>query len=139
MSKIRFKYAISPTNYQVELMKTKENSRKVNSPTLRKLFQDSAVAKLLDFLTLYKDFDYSKVEISRNSGVAWKTLYRIWPLLEKYDLIVETRRIGRATMFKLNTENPIAKALWELALHITKYDADKIVEKELKKEIKVPA
>jgi len=38
-------------------------------------------------------------------------------------------------MFKLNTENPIAKALWELALQIAKYDADKIV----KKEIKVPA
>jgi len=118
-------------------MKTKENSREANPPTLRKLFQDSAVAKLLDFLTLYKDFDYSKVEISRNSGVAWKTLYRIWPLLKRYDLVVETRRIGRAIMFKLNTENPVAKALWELALQIAKYDADKIVEKELKKEIKV--
>lgn len=135
MSKIKFKYAISLTNYWVEPMKTKENSREANPPTLHKLFQDSAVAKLLDFLTLYKDFDYSKVEMSRNSGVAWKTLYRIWPLLKKYDLIVETRRIGRATMFKLNTENPVAKALWELALQIAKHDADKIVEKE----IKVPA
>jgi len=120
-------------------MKTKE-AEEANPPTLRRLFNDSAIAKLLDFLTLYKEFDYSKVEISRNSGVAWKTLYRVWPILEKYNLIVETRRIGRATMFKLNTENPIAKALWELAFQIAKYDTDKIVREELKKEaVKVPA
>lgn len=118
-------------------MKTKKYSEEANPPALRKLFQDSAVAKLLDFLTLYKDFDFSKTEISRNSGVAWKTLYRAWPLLEKYGLVVETRRIGRATMFKLNTDNPIAKAMWEFAFQISKYDVDKIVKEELKKEIKV--
>lgn len=111
-------------------MESREDFEEANPPTLRKLFQDSAVAKLLDFLTLYRDFDYSKTEISRNSGVAWKTLYRIWPLLEKYGLVVETRRVGRATMFKLNIENPVAKALWELAFQVAKYDADKIVKEE---------
>jgi len=119
-------------------MKANE-AAEANPPTLRKLFDDSAVAKLLDFLTLYKEFDYSKIEISRNSGVAWKTLYRVWPLLEKYNLITKTRRIGRATMFKLNTENPIAKALWELAFQIAKHETNKIVQEELKKEtIKIP-
>jgi len=120
-------------------MKPKENPEEANPPALHKLFKDSAVAKLLDFLTLYKDFDYSKVEISRNSGVAWKTLYRVWPLLEKYGLVVETRRIGRATMFKLNTENPIAKSMWEFAFQISKYDVDKTVTEEMKKTVKVPA
>jgi hypothetical protein len=120
-------------------VKPKEKFEEANPPALRKLFQDSAVARLLDFLTLYKDFDYSKVEISRNSGVAWKTLYRAWPVLEKYGLVVETRRIGRATMFKLSTENPIAKSMWELAFQISKYDADKTVTENLKKTVKVPA
>ena len=67
--------------------------------------KDSAVAKLLDFLTLYRDFDYSKVEICRNSGVAWKTLFRIWPLMEEYGLVVETRWVGRAVMYKVNVES----------------------------------
>jgi len=120
-------------------MNSQEDFEEANPPTLRKLFQDSGVAKLLDFLTLYKNFDYSKTEISRNSGVAWKTLYRIWPLLEKYGLVVKTRKIGRATMFKLNTENPVAKAVWELAFQIAKYDVDKSVEEELKKLKKVVA
>ena len=118
----------------------KKVSRETNPPSLRKLFGDSAVAKVLDFLTLYQGFDYSKVEICRNSGVAWKTLYRIWPLLEKYELVMLTRRIGRATLFTLNLENPISKALAELGFQIAKHDADKIVKEELAKApIEVPA
>jgi len=139
MSKIKFKYVILLTNRRYKHMKPKEKSEEANPPALRKLFQDSAVAKVLDFLTLYKDFDYSKVEISRNSGVAWKTLYRVWPLIEKYDLVVETRRIGRAIMFKLNTENPVAKSMWEFAFQISKYDVDKAAKEDLKNTVKVPA
>ena len=61
----------------------KDEIAEANPPTLQKLFEDSSIAKLLDFLTLYKDFDYPKTEISRNSGVSWKTLYRLWPILGK--------------------------------------------------------
>jgi len=118
-------------------------SKEANPPSLQKLFGDSAIAKILDFLTLYRDFDYPKTEISRNSGVAWKTLYRIWPLLEKYGLVVKTREIGRAQMYRLNKESPIAKALNELAFQIASHDVDKIAAEEMAKEkkmkIKVPA
>ena len=99
----------------------KDEITEANPPTLQKLFEDSSIAKLLDFLTLYRDFDYPKTEISRNSGVSWKTLYRLWPLLEKYDLVIKTRQIGRATLYKLNTESPIAKALNKLALEIATF------------------
>ena len=99
----------------------KDESVQANPPTLQKLFEDSSIARLLDFLTLYRDFDYPKTEISRNSGVSWKTLYRLWPLLEKYGLVIKTRQIGRATLYKLNTESPIAKALNKLALEIATF------------------
>jgi hypothetical protein len=123
-------------------MDRKEYVKEENPPTLQKLFGDSSIAKILDYLTLFKSFDYSKTEISKNSGVAWKTLYRIWPILEKYGLVVRTRQIGRAELYKLNEENPIAKALSELAFQIAKYDVQKIVVEERAKEkdkIKVPA
>jgi predicted transcriptional regulator len=123
-------------------MYKKENAKEENPPTLQKLFGDSSIAKILDYLTLFKSFDYPKTEISKNSGVAWKTLYRIWPTLEKYGLVVRTRQIGRAELYKLNEENPIAKALNELAFHIAKYDAQKIAAEEKAKEkdeIKVSA
>src|SRR4030043_1170420 len=99
----------------------KDEIAEANPPTLQKLFADSSIAKLLDFLTLYKDFDYPKTEISRNSGVSWKTLYRLWPFLEKYNLVVKNRQIGRATLFKLNPENPIAQALNKLTLETGAY------------------
>lgn len=123
-------------------MNKKEDAKEENPPTLQKLFGDSSIAKILDYLTLFKTFDYPKTEISKNSGVAWKTLYRIWPTLEKYDLVVKTRQIGRAELYKLNEENPIAKALNELAFQIAKHDAQKIAAEEkakLKERIKVPA
>src|SRR3990170_2502817 len=110
----------------------KDEIAEANPPTLQKLFEDSSIAKLLDFLTLYKDFDYPKTEISKNSGVSWKTLYRLWPLLEKYNLVAKTRQIGRATLYKLNTENPIAQALNKLALETAAFD----VNEELKRQTK---
>jgi hypothetical protein len=111
----------------------KKEIAEANPPTLQKLFKDSSIAKLLDFLTLYKDFDYSKTEISNNSGVSWKTLYHLWPLLEKYNLVVKTRQIGRATLYKLNVENPIAQALNKLALETATFD----ITEEMTQQIKV--
>jgi hypothetical protein len=115
--------------------KTDKNEiEEANPPTLQKLFADSSIAKLLDFLTLYKDFDYPKTEISRNSGVSWKTLYRLWPLLEKYNLVVKTRQIGRATLFKLNTENPIAQALNKLALETAAFGVNEELTRQTKEQ-----
>ena len=112
----------------------KDEIAEVNPPTLQKLFEDSSIAKLLDFFTLYRDFDYPKTEISRNSGVSWKTLYRLWPLLEKYNLVVKTRQIGRATLYKLNTENPIAQALNKLALETAAFGVNEELTRQTKEQ-----
>ena len=110
----------------------KDEITEINPPTLQKLFEDSSIAKLLDFLTLYKNFDYTKTEISKNSGVSWKTLYRLWALLEKYNLVIKTRQIGRATLYKLNTESPIAVALNKLALEIAAFGIDDEISRQAK-------
>ncbi|MCW4017128.1 MAG: hypothetical protein NWF00_00355 [Candidatus Bathyarchaeota archaeon] len=118
----------------MEIKIKKDESGEANPPTLQKLFTDSSVAKLLDFLTLYRDFDYPKTEISKNSGVSWKTLFRIWPVLEEYKIVVKTRQIGRATLYKLNPDSEIAKTLHTLALEVAAFDAEKIAEEEIEKE-----
>jgi len=122
----------------------KDEIAEANPPTLQKLFEDSSIAKLLDFLTLYRDFDYPKTEISKNSGVSWKTLYRLWPILAKYNLVIKTRQIGRATLYKLNTENPIAQALNKLTLEIAAFGvtaelALQAKEKKTRKTEPIPA
>ncbi len=110
-----------------------------NPPTLRRIFGDSAVARLLDYLTLYRGIDSSKTEISKNSGVAWKTMWRIWPILESYDLVRETKRIGRARMFTLNADSPVVKALNDLAFQIAKHDNQAILKRENQVLVKIPA
>src|SRR4030066_1533998 len=112
----------------------KNEITEANPTTLQKLFEDSSIAKLLDFLTLYRDFDYPKTEISKNSGVSWKTLYRLWPILEKYNLVIKTRQIGRATLYKLNTESPIAKALNKLALEIATLHVNEELARQTKEQ-----
>ena len=56
----------------------------------------------------------SLTDISENSNIGWTTLHRIWDKLEKFELVIFTREIGRAKLFKLNEENQSVKALIRL-------------------------
>ena len=106
-----------------------------NPPTLQKLLGDSAIIKVLDFLTLNRRLDYSKADIARYSEIGWKTLFRVFPLLEKYELVKMTRRVGRAQLYRLNMDKPIAKTLSQLALQIADFDNDPLIKEQLKNEI----
>lgn len=117
----------------------KEAVNEGNPPTLQRIFGDSAIARLLDYLTLYRGMDFPKTEISKNAGIAWKTMWRLWPILERYDLVKETKRIGRAKMFTLNMESPIVKSLNDLAFHIAKHDNQPMLKQERQILVKVKA
>lgn len=100
-------------------------SRKEILP-LERLFQNRSIAKTLDFLSLYHTYDYSKTDISREAGVEWKTLLnRVIPTLEKYDLIQQTRTIGRAQLYRANMENPLMKIIRQLQIEIATHDNQK--------------
>ena len=89
-------------------------------------FGEYPLIKVLDFLLENKSFDYSKKEICRQTGVSWNTLELFWSKLEKDGLIIFTRQIGRASMFKLNSTNAIAKKLIELDDFLIKQSFDKL-------------
>lgn len=81
-------------------------------------FGDSPYIRILDFLIQGHMFDYSMTEIARGAGVGWGTFTKIWASLLEKKIIVQTRTIGNAKLFKLNLENPIVQKLvkfdWEL-------------------------
>ena len=77
----------------------------------REALGNSPVIKVLDFLIEGRDLDYSLTDIAENSNIGWTTLHRIWDNLLKYKLVVATREIGRAKLFKLNLDNPTVKEL----------------------------
>ena len=69
------------------------------------------INKILDFLIVFKNFDYSKKDIARNSHVSYATLKYLWSNLEQREIIRLTRTIGKAKLYKLNFNNPIVKQL----------------------------
>jgi hypothetical protein len=61
--------------------------------------------RILDFLIVSQEFDYSLRDIARFSRVGYTTLKKLKNELVKEKWIVLTRTIGRAKMYKLNVSN----------------------------------
>ncbi|GAI10300.1 unnamed protein product, partial [marine sediment metagenome] len=59
-------------------------------------------------------FDYPLTEIAKNSGVSYSTLQTFWDKLEKNNIIIKTRRVGKSDLYKLNTNNPAVQQLIKL-------------------------
>ena len=86
--------------------------------------------KVLDFLIQGREFDYSMTDIANGSHVGWTSFTRAWKELEKRKAIVQTRNIGRAKLFKLNTEDPTVQKLIKLHWEIIKTETDKMLSKK---------
>lgn len=95
---------------------------------LKFLGRDNPIIRVIDFLIDNQAFDYSKTEISKEIGISRTTLLKIWKTLEDLGIVVETRRVGRAKMYKLNKKNPIVQKLIELDNVISEYYAKKFAE-----------
>lgn len=99
-------------------------------------FGDSPLVRMLNFLILGKDFDYSMTEIAEGAGVGWTSFTRAWKILVEKNAVVQTRTIGKAKLFKLNTNDPTIKKLVRLHWEIIKEETNKAFAT---KEIQVEA
>ena len=86
---------------------------------------DSPTIRVLDYLLTERDLDFSITDMAKNAGIGRTTLYRIWNDLIKNKIIVPTRVIGKAKLYKLNKDNFVIKKLIEID--------DKLILEELKK------
>ena len=95
---------------------------------------DSPTVRVLDYLVTERDLDFSITDMAKNSGIGRSTLYRIWDDLIKNKIIVPTRIIGKAKLYKLNTESKAIKKLIEIDDALLLEDLKKRSERQ---EIKV--
>ena len=85
--------------------------------------------RILQYLIEGRAFDYTLTDML-NAGVSWGTLNQLTPELLRLNIIIKTRKIGRATLYKLNQENLMAEQLTNLY--------DQLILQELhKKEQKI--
>ena len=75
---------------------------------------DTPKIRILNYLIKYRGLDYSMSDIARNSKVGWATLGRLWKEFVGLRIVVPTREIGKAKLFKLNEENEAVAKLIEV-------------------------
>ncbi len=61
--------------------------------------------KVLDFLIIAQDFDYSLKDIAKYSNVSYPCIKQLKKELVKDRWITLTRKVGKAQMYKLNIKN----------------------------------
>lgn len=76
--------------------------------------------RILDHIITMKDFDYSISDISKISGIGFKTTLNVVHKLEDQGVLKRTRQIGNAIMYKLNPDSAQAKSISKLAFEIAK-------------------
>ncbi len=74
----------------------------------------SPMMKVMDYLITEREIDFSITDMAENAGIGRATLYRIWESLMKNKIILHTRDIGKAKLFKLNMEDDKIKKLIEI-------------------------
>ena len=84
------------------------------------IFGDSPILKVLDFLIINEDFDYSMTDIAAYSGVGYSTLKLFWAKLEESKIVKQTRIVGKAKMYRLNFDNSVVKKFRDFYWETTK-------------------
>jgi DNA-binding transcriptional regulator GbsR (MarR family) len=92
---------------------------------LESIFQNGP-ARVLDFLILNQNFDYSAAEISRITGIPLRTVQRVLPHLVQKELVKETGKIGNTRMYIINSKSELSELLRQYVLARINIDIDKI-------------
>ena len=63
--------------------------------------------RIWSFLIVHSEYDYSMKDIARYSKIGYTTLKEIWKEFKEKKIVVQTRAVGKAKMYRLNLKNPV--------------------------------
>ena len=89
-----------------------------------------STSKVLDFMITFSEWDYSITDIAKNSGLSFKTGFDEVKKLETQGVLVRSRTVGKAIMYKLNKEATQTQSIMKLAFDVAKKRAAKLEIKE---------
>jgi len=72
---------------------------------------DKTVRKMLDVLLDHPNVGYSKTELAEAAGISRSALYDRWDTLEEADIVVEKKRYGGTTLYRLNPDSELVNYL----------------------------
>ncbi|MDO8339409.1 MAG: hypothetical protein Q7T16_02015 [Candidatus Burarchaeum sp.] len=85
---------------------------------------DTPYVRVLDYFISNHIFDCSVQDMAEYTELARNTVKNIVDELLDADLVVKTRNVGRAVMYKLNLQNPEVKLLLEFDMKMSKLKSD---------------
>ena len=81
---------------------------------LIQILDNTPKIKVLEFLIEGRELDYSISDIAEGAGIGRTTLFRIWDDFVELGIVKNTRNIGNAKLYKLNTANPFVRKFVDL-------------------------
>lgn len=93
---------------------------------------DSAQLRIIDFF-LDSVSDYSKKEIVENVGISKTTFYKVWPMLERFEIFIPTRKFGNVQLYSLNKKSIIVKQFLSLDSALSRQAMSKMASSKGKK------
>ncbi|MBI2005485.1 MAG: winged helix-turn-helix transcriptional regulator [Candidatus Aenigmarchaeota archaeon] len=96
---------------------------------LLEYFGEHPMLRVLDFLIENKIFDYSKKQMTEETGLSKVTFLKYFKKLEELGLVSITRKFGKTKLYTLNEENPLTKQFITMELALANYTAKQIVGK----------
>ena len=70
---------------------------------------DTPINRVWSFLIIHSEYDYSMKDIARFANVGYTTLKTIWKDFSTRNIVVLTRTVGKAKMYKLNRNNLVVE------------------------------
>ena len=98
---------------------------------------DSPRMRILQYLIEGREFDYTLTDLL-NAKVSWGTLNNLMPKLLELGMVLKTRKIGRATLYKINQNNVAVKELIRLYDNLILKKINQL-EEQTKKKIEIEA
>jgi predicted transcriptional regulator len=80
---------------------------------LLKVFGHSPKLQIIDIFLTNPYFDFDKEELARELGMSKQTVYKNFRDLEELGVVKVSRRIGRATLYRIDRNYPLIKTLNE--------------------------
>ena len=91
---------------------------------------DNPRMRVLQYLIEGRGLDYTLTDML-NAEVRLKALNSLIPKLLKLRIIIKTRKIGRATLYKINQDNMVVKQLVKLYDTLLYQETEKLFSKKI--------
>ena len=98
---------------------------------LLQLIGENPLFKIIDFLIENKGMDFTKKDIISGANISRAALFNYWGQLERYSIILVTRKFGKTKLYTLNNSNSLVKHILDLELALIKTSMEKTNNKEI--------